>query len=162
MHGAGKVRKLGNCDRINHVSDKDQQIKDLKIQLQKEKDTGKILVKDNVEIKSKINTQEIILKQREQEEKEKKNELNDIKKEIEKIKRENLQQTKNSNIQKENNIKTIKKLQKEKDTLEKQMTDLKTLHLETNLYRKQNEETQHTEELAISRQPTDRTERKEN
>ena len=33
------VKTLGNCDRIkiNHVSDKDQQIKDLKIQLQKRK-----------------------------------------------------------------------------------------------------------------------------
>ena len=41
---------------INHVSDKDQQIKDLKIQLQKERDTGKILVRDNVEMKSNINT----------------------------------------------------------------------------------------------------------
>ena len=52
-----------------------------------------------------------------------------------KIKKENLQQTKNSNIEKENNIKTIKKLQEEKDTLEKQVTDLKilNLHLETNL-----------------------------
>ena len=52
------VKTLGNCDRIkiNHTSDKDQQIKDLQIQLQKEKDTGKILVKDNAEIKSKINT----------------------------------------------------------------------------------------------------------
>ena len=65
------VVKTGNCDRIkiNHGSDKDQQIKDLQIQLQKEKDTGKILVKDNVEMKSKISTQEIILKQKQQEEK---------------------------------------------------------------------------------------------
>ena len=138
------VKTLGNCDgiKINHVPDKDQQIKDLKIQLQKEKDTGKILVKENVEMKSKINTQEIILKQMEQEEKERKNELNEIKKEIDKIQRENLQQTKNSNVEKENNIKTIKKLQEEKDTLEKQVTDLKTLnlHLETNLHRQQNKE----------------------
>ena len=76
------VKTLGNCDRIkiNHASDKDQQNKDLKIQLQKEKDTAKILVKDNVEMKSKISTQEIILKQKEQEEKERKNELNEIKK----------------------------------------------------------------------------------
>ena len=60
------VKTLGNCDRIkvNHASDKDHQIKDLKIQQQKEKDTGKILVKDNVEMKSKISTQEIILKQK--------------------------------------------------------------------------------------------------
>ena len=59
------VKTLGNCDRIkiNHASDKDQQIKDLQIQLQKEKDTGKILVKDNVEMKSKISAQQIILKQ---------------------------------------------------------------------------------------------------
>ena len=58
------VKTLGNCDRIkiNHASDKDQQMKDLQIQLQKEKDTGKILVKDHVEMKSKISTQEIILK----------------------------------------------------------------------------------------------------
>ena len=155
------VKTLGNCDRIkrNHASDKDQQIKDLKIQLQKEKDTGKILVKD---------TQEIILKQKEQEEKERKNKPNEIKKEIDKIKRENQQQTKNSNIEKENNIKTIKKLQEEKDTLEKQMTDLKSLNLnlETNLHRQQNKETQQTEQMAISSQPTGRTdqerERKEN
>ena len=72
---------------MDHVSDKDQQIKDLKIQLQKEQDTGKILVKDNVEMKSKINTQEMILKQKEQEEMERKNELNEIKKEIVKIKK---------------------------------------------------------------------------
>ena len=47
------VKTLGNCDRIktNHVSDKDQQIKNLKIQLEKEKDSGEILVKDNVEMK---------------------------------------------------------------------------------------------------------------
>ena len=78
------VKTLGNCDRIkiNHASDKDQQIKDLQIQLQKEKDTGKILVKDNVQMKSKISTQEIILKQKEQEEKARENELNEIKKEI--------------------------------------------------------------------------------
>ena len=48
------------------------------------------------------------------------------------------------------------------------MTDLKTLnlHLETNLHRQQNKETQQIEQLAISRQPTNRTdqerERKEN
>ena len=72
---------------MDHVSDKDQQIKDLKIQLQKEQDTGKILVKDNVEMKSKINTQEMILKQKEQEEMERKNELNEIEKEIVKIKK---------------------------------------------------------------------------
>ena len=52
------VKTLGNCDRIkiNHALDKDQQNKDLKIQLQKEKDTGKILVKDRQcrnEIKNK-------------------------------------------------------------------------------------------------------------
>ena len=97
----------------HHQKDKQkQQIKDLKIQLQKVKDTGEILVKDNVEMKSKINTQEIILKQKEQEEKERKNELSEIKKEIEKIKGENLQQTKNSNIEKENNIKTTKSSKK--------------------------------------------------
>ena len=48
------------------------------------------------------------------------------------------------------------------------MTDLKTLNLnlETNLHRQQNKEIQQTEQLAISRQPTDTTgqerERKEN
>ena len=63
-----------------------------------------------------------------------------------KIKREDLQQTKNSTIEKEKNIKTIKQLQEEKNTMEKQMTDPKTLklHLETNLHRKQNNETQQT------------------
>ena len=42
------VKTLGNCDRIkiNHASDKD-----VEMQLQKEKDTGKILLKDNVEMK---------------------------------------------------------------------------------------------------------------
>ena len=96
------VKTLGNCERIkiNHAPDKDQQIKDLKIQLQKEKDTGKILVKDIVEMKSKISTQEIILKQKDQEGKARENEFNEIKKEIDKIKRENQQQIKNSNIEK--------------------------------------------------------------
>ena len=44
------VKTLGNCDgiKINHALDKDRQIKDLQMQLQKEKDTGKIIVKDNV------------------------------------------------------------------------------------------------------------------
>ena len=56
-------------------------------------------------MKSKISTQEIILKQKEQEEQERKNELYEIKKEIDKIKRENQQQTKKSNIEKESNIK---------------------------------------------------------
>ena len=48
------------------------------------------------------------------------------------------------------------------------MSDLKTLNLnlETNLDRKQNKETQQTEQRAISRQPTESTdrerERKEN
>ena len=127
---------------MDHVSNKDQQIKDLKIQLQKDQDTGKILVKDNVEMKSKINTQEMILKQEEQEEMERKNELNEIKKEIVKIKKQNLQQTENSNMEEENNIKKIKRLQQLKDTLQKQVTDLKTLnlHLETNLHRQQNKE----------------------
>ena len=39
------VKTLGNCDRIkiNHAPGKDQQIKDLQIQLQKEKDTGKTM-----------------------------------------------------------------------------------------------------------------------
>ena len=60
-------------------------------------------------MKSNISTQEIILKQKEQKEKARENELNEIKKETEKIKRENQQQIKNSNIEKEKNIKTIKK-----------------------------------------------------
>ena len=119
-------------------------------------------------MKSKISTQEIILKQKEQEEKARENELNEIKKEIDKIKRENQQQIKNSNIEKEKSIKTIKKLQEENDTLEKQISNLKTLNLnlETNLPRQQNKEIQQTEQRAISRQPTDSTnqerERKEN
>ena len=52
--------------------------------------------------------------------------------------------------------------------MEKRISDLKTLNLnlETNLHRQQNKETQQTEQGAISRQPTDRTdqerERKEN
>ena len=86
-------------------------------------------MKDNVEMKSKISTQEIILKQKEQEEKTRENELYETKKEIDKIKRENQQQTENSNIEKDNNIKTIKKLREEKDTLEKEMSDLKALNL---------------------------------
>ena len=67
--------------------------------------------------------------------------------------------TKNSNIEKENNIKRIKKLQEEKQALEKQMTDLKTinLHLETKLHRQQNQDTQQTEQQAINRQPIDKT-----
>ena len=89
------VKTLGNCDRIkiNHASDKDQQMKDLKIQLQKEKDTGKILVKRNAGIKSKISTQEIILKQKQQEEKARENELNEVKKEIEIKSKENINST---------------------------------------------------------------------
>ena len=78
-------------------------------------------------MKPKINTQELILKQKEQEEKERKNDLKEIKKEIDKIKKENLQQTKNLNIEAIKSTQTIKKLQEEKDTLEKQMADLKTL-----------------------------------
>ena len=101
----------------------------MKIQLQKEKDTGKILVKGDVEMKSKIKLQKIIRKPKEQEEKERKNKLNEIKTEIDEIKRENIQQIKDSNIYKETNIKT-KKMLEEKDTLEKQMADLKNLHLE--------------------------------
>ena len=54
-------------------------------------------------MKSKISTQEIILKQKEQEEKARENELNEVKKEIYKIKRENQQQIKKSNIEKEKN-----------------------------------------------------------
>ena len=71
-------------------------------------------------------------------------------------------------MEKEKNIKTIKKLQEEKDNLEKQISDLKNLNLnlETNLHRQQNKEIQQTEQRAISRQPTDCTdqerERKEN
>ena len=151
------VKTLGTCDRIkiNHASDKDQQIKDLQIQLQNEKDTWKILVKDNVEMKSQIKNKHARnhIKQNEQEEKARKNELNEIKKEIDKIKRQNQQQIKNSNIEEEKNIKTIKKVQEEKDSLKKQMSDLKTLNLnlETNLDKQQNKETQKTEQRAISR-----------
>ena len=87
-------------------------------------------------MKSKISTQEIILKQKEQEEKARENELNDIKKAMDKIERENQQQTNNSNIEKEKKIKTIKGLHEEKDILKKQMSDLKTLNLnlKTNLH----------------------------
>ena len=50
-----KGKSIKNCYRminmINHESDKDQQIKDLKMQLQKQKDTGKILLKDNAKMK---------------------------------------------------------------------------------------------------------------
>ena len=76
------MRILGYCDRIkiNHASDKGQQIKDVKILLQKEKDTGKMLVTENVEMKPKISTQEITLKQKKQDGKEKNNELTEIKK----------------------------------------------------------------------------------
>ena len=59
-------------------------------------------------MKSKINEQKIISKQKEKEEKERKNKLNEIKKEIDKIKTENPRQTSNLNIEKENDIKTIK------------------------------------------------------
>ena len=38
---------------VTHVSDKDQQIIDLKIEPQKEEDTRKILLKGNVEMNSK-------------------------------------------------------------------------------------------------------------
>ena len=50
-------------------------------------------------------------------------------------------------------------MQEEKDTLEKQTADLKTLnlHLETNLHMQQNKNTQQTEQLVISTQPTNRT-----
>ena len=59
-------------------------------------------------------------------------------------------------------------MEEEKDTLEKQISDLKTLNLnlETNLHRQQNKEIQQTEQRVISRQPTNstdqETERKEN
>ena len=52
--------------------------------------------------------------------------------------------------------------------MEKQVTDLKSLnlYLETNLHWQQNKEIRQTEQLAISRQPTNRTdqerERKQN
>ena len=45
-----------------------------------------MLVKDNVGMKSKASTKEIISKQKEQQEKTRENELNEIKKEIDKIK----------------------------------------------------------------------------
>ena len=91
--------------------------------------------------------------------KRKENELDEIKKEVDKINGENVQQTKNSNTEKENNIKTIKKLEEEKDTMENKNNRSKTLnlHLETNLRKQQNKDTQLTEQLAISRKPTDRT-----
>ena len=79
-------------------------------------------------MKSKINSQEIILKQKEQEEKKRKNKLNEIRKEIDKIKRENLKQTKNSNIEKENNIKAIKKVAR-REGYPGEVTDLKIINL---------------------------------
>ena len=102
-------------------------------------------------MKSKINTKEITLKQKEPQDKKRKKELNEIKKEIDKVKTETLQQTKNSDKEKENN-----KLQEGKDTLEKQMKDVKTLKLdlEMKLHRQHNKDTQQTEQQAISRQPT--------
>ena len=139
---------------------KTNKTKILKVQLQKQKDTGKILVKDNVEMNSKIriHTRNHI-KAKGIRRKRKENELNEIKKEVDKINRENVQQTKNSNTEKENNIKTIKKLQEEKDTMENKNNRSKTLnlHLETNLHKQQNKDTQWTEQLAIIRKPTDRT-----
>ena len=50
-------------------------------------------------------------------------------------------------------------LQEEKDTMENKNNRSKTpnLHLETNLHKQQNKDTQWTEQLAISRKPTDRT-----
>ena len=56
-------------------------------------------------MKSEINTLKILIKQEKQEKKKSKNELNETEKEIYKIKRENLRQTKNSKIEKENNKK---------------------------------------------------------
>ena len=49
-------------------------------------------------MKSKIKLQKIILKPKEHKEKERKNKLNEIKIEIDEIKRENIQQIKDSNI----------------------------------------------------------------
>ena len=75
-------------------------------------------------------------------------------------------------MEKENNIKPIKNFQEEKNTLEKQVIDLKTLnvHLEVKLHIQQNKETQelgpNSIDMTRSRQPTHRTdqerERKEN
>ena len=59
-------------------------------------------------------------------------------------------------------------MQREKDTLEKRVTDPKSLNLQldTNLRRQQNKHTHQIEKLATSRQLTDRTsqerEKKEN
>ena len=79
-------------------------------------------------MKSKLHRQEVILKQNEQEAKERMNELSEIKKEIDKIKRENLQQTKFSNIEKENNIKAIKKVAR-REGYPGEVTDLKIINL---------------------------------
>ena len=59
-------------------------------------------------MKSNINTPNYI-KTKGTRGKERMNELSEIKKEIDKSKRENTQQSKSSNIEKENNIKTIEK-----------------------------------------------------
>ena len=66
-------------------------------------------------MKSKISTQEIILKQKEQEEKARENELNKIEKEIDKIKRKITSKSK-TQTQTKRKTKTIKTLQEVKDT----------------------------------------------
>ena len=61
-------------------------------------------------MKSKISTQDIILKQKDQKEKARENELNEIKKEIDKIKRKNQQQIKNSKHRKREKHKNNKRV----------------------------------------------------
>ena len=70
-------------------------------------------------MKSKISTQEIILKQKEQEEKARENEFNKIEKEIDKIKRKITSKSK-TQTQTKRKTKTIKTLQEVKDTEGKQ------------------------------------------
>ena len=75
-----------------------------------------------------------------------------LEKKTDQIKRENLQQTKNSNIEKKSNIKTIKKVARregypgEANDRSKNTKPTST----TNLHRQQNKEIQQTEQLAVS------------
>ena len=57
-------RKIQNPVKDQQRPEKHQQIKDLKINLRKEKDTGEIWSKHKVEMKYKINKEEIKLKQK--------------------------------------------------------------------------------------------------
>ena len=131
------VKSFRNFNRIKitQVPDKEQTINNLKAQLQKEIGQGKILVKDNVEMKARISRQENEIKQRLTEEVNRKRELQETKEQLDKIKKEQQQHIKNSKIENEKSSKTIHKLEKEIETLDKQIQDLKTvnIHLETKM-----------------------------